>query len=243
MRVVRDGAAWAKIPSDIRARRTGPASDGRSDERPAVGSGSPPRETWGVQIRMFRRQRLLKQAALAAMLDIDQASVSRWERDIGIPPERVQRRLRGLLRTAKTPDQVLKYSVESSFFQVLLADRHRVIWTASTSYCEGHGISRPEIIGLSTRPQFTDSVHQIWNETTQQGFYQGEIAAVRYAARAHTLDGRRDLAIQVLWTPVFLSDGTVLKRTERTVLSEIEFSKSPLKDRPVVTMTSDLFQA
>ena len=199
----------------------------------------PKQDTWGAQIRTFRRHRMLKQAALAAMLDVDQATVSRWERDIGTPPERVQRVLRAVVRTVKTRDQVLKHSIATSFSQVVLTDHDRTIWAASSSYCDAHGVTQTNIVGRSTQPQYTEAGQRLVFAT--DGLYAGEIASVRCAMRAHTFDGRRNVPVELLWVPVFLSDGTILKRSERVVLSEEDFARSPLVAKPVITPMSDIF--
>ena len=182
-------------------------------------------DDWGPQLRRLRRLRALKQAALAELLGVDQATVSRWESGRQIPDLGMQRRLRDMMRrTEPREEALLKHCINASVGYTLLCDEQRTIRAASPSFCEIHGVAPSDIIGMSSLPAFTAELEQMLWIAIENGFFEGEVASVRVVSRFHSLSGDwRDLGGIVCWTPVPLSDGRVLRRVDRITLSDEQF--------------------
>src|SRR3954469_15191294 len=99
-------------------------------------------EGWSEQLRRFRRHRALKQTALADMLGVDQATVSRWESGRQTPDLGMQRRLCELMRRAEPrKDTLLKHVIDTSVGFTVLSDDDRNIVSASPSFCAFHRVS------------------------------------------------------------------------------------------------------
>lgn len=185
-------------------------------------------ESWGPQIRRFRRLRSIKQNALAEQLGVDQATVSRWERGRQVPDLGMQRRLRALMRSAEPRDEVLlKHWIDSAVGYTLLNDAQRTILAASPSFCRLHGVDADEVIGRSAVPIYTEELERIWWQAIEAGFFEGEIASVTAVSRINALSGlERGVAGISVWTPVRLRTGDVLCRVDRVALSDEEFTRA-----------------
>lgn len=80
---------------------------------------------WGTTVKALRLRQGLKQAALAEMLGLDQATVSRWERGASTPTVAVQRQVRRKLEEISGDVPVLQDVFErvvSSPYRVLISD-------------------------------------------------------------------------------------------------------------------------
>lgn len=179
---------------------------------------------WPSQIRRFRRVRAFKQTALAEMVGVDQATVSRWESGRITPEPDMQRRLLGLMRSVVADEYQLRHAAEAAMGEVVLSDEDHVIRAASASYCAAHGVTQSVIIGMSGRPLYREEAEQIRQLAHDSGFYRGDIASLTMVARGNSLCGRRhDIRVKAVWVPTRLLDGTILLRSERRELSDREF--------------------
>src|SRR5262245_38949692 len=116
---------------------------------------SGPRTDWPTQIRRFRRQHLVKQAALAEMLGVDQATVSRWEAGQIMPSFSIQRRLRDLIGRAVPQDALLHHWVDTAINPLMLSNGAFIIAAASAAWEREHGLARGTARGRSTTPSHT----------------------------------------------------------------------------------------
>ncbi len=199
---------------------------------------------WGEQLRRFRRLRALKQAALAEIVGVDQATVSRWESGRQNPDLGMQQRLRDLLRRIEPREEILlKHWINASVGYTVLCDEDRIIRAASPSYCSIHGLSPAEVLGLSTVPVFTAELEQALWLAVDRGFFEGDVASVTVVGRTNALSGReRGIPGISVWTPVPLSDGQTLARIDRIFLSDEQF-EAARRDGPVrIVMVSDLIK-
>jgi transcriptional regulator with XRE-family HTH domain len=185
-------------------------------------------DDWTTQLRRFRRLRALKQTALAEMLGVDQATVSRWESGRQNPDLGTQRRLRSLMQaTGPHQDVLLKHWINSAVGYTSLSDENRVVIAASPSFCEYQRIDASEIVGMSLIPAFTEELESLWGIAIEHGFLEGDIASVTTISRAHLLSGReRNIGTIAVWTPVPLADGRYLRRVDVIRLSEEQFAKA-----------------
>lgn len=182
-------------------------------------------EDWGAQLRRFRRLRALKQSALAEMVGVDQATVSRWESGRQSPDLGTQQRLRDLMRRIEPHQEVLlKHWIDTSVGYTVLCDENRIIRAASPSYCSIHGVSPSDVLGRSSLPVFTAELERALWQAMDQGFFEGEVASVRVVGRWNTHSGRqRGVGGIAVWTPVPLADGQIWRRIDRIALSEEQF--------------------
>jgi transcriptional regulator with XRE-family HTH domain len=180
---------------------------------------------WAAQLRRFRRLRAIKQVALAEMLGVDQATISRWESGRQIPDLGIQRRLRALMQGAGSRDEVLiGHWVGAAVGNSLLVDAAKAMRAASLEFRRLHGLRGADLRGHSAAPIFGEELEALWWQTVERGFFEGEIASITIVSRFHLLSGeRRDLPGQALWTPIHLSSGEVLLRIDSRVLGEEDF--------------------
>ena len=180
---------------------------------------------WGIEIRRLRQSKLLKQAALAEMLDVNQASVSRWERNLSIPERAIQRRLRDMMRSPVSDEFLLKHVIRVSLGQLVVSNAERVMQVVSAGYAAAHGLSQDAMPGQRTHSMYTEEGEQIWQTSKQHGFYRGEVASVSLVSRVHSLSGhRRNIPVKVVWSPIRLVSGEAILRGERIDLSEPDYA-------------------
>ncbi len=180
---------------------------------------------WGAEIRRLRQTRFLKQSALAEALNVDQATVSRWERNLTVPERGAQRRLREMMRQPGLDDFLLRHVVTVAQGQILLSNIERIMQVLSVSYSAAHGLPMTAMVGYSTRGMYTAEGEALWQESRRSGFYRGDVASVTAITRANSLSGhRRNIPIKVVWVPTRLVSGEIFLRAERTVLPENELA-------------------
>ncbi|QJA42951.1 hypothetical protein [Phaeobacter phage MD18] len=123
---------------------------------------------WGTSIKALRLRQGLKQAALAELLSLDQATVSRWERGQSTPTIAVQRQVRRKLEEICGGAPLLQDLFErvvSSPYRVLLTDVGSFKTVAASQ-------SALQYFGLGDRyPDYDWASHQ----PTQQQSYVYEV--------------------------------------------------------------------
>jgi len=181
---------------------------------------------WAAQLRRFRRLRTIKQAALAEMLGVDQATVSRWEGGRQVPDLGIQRRLRALMQGAGSRDEVMVvHWIAAAVGDTLLIDAARIARAASAEFCHRHGVPTAAIAGRAAAPLFSEEMETLWWQVVERGFFEGEIASATVVSRQHLLSGeQRDIPGRTLWTPIHLSSGEVLQRIDSAMLEEADFA-------------------
>jgi len=178
---------------------------------------------WGAEIRRFRRLRSIKQAALAEMLGVDQATVSRWEGSRQEPDLGMQRRLRALIQgTGARDEALLRHWVETAVGDTALLDASRTLVVGSATFLGRHGIDSPVPSALSMVAMFSEELDRAWWYAVESGFFEGEVASVTVRGRLHLLSGDGTLASRSVWVPVALNDGGVLCRIDTVILDGAE---------------------
>lgn len=166
-----------------------------------------PRRRWTDFPAGLRRVRVssgLTQSDLADMLNVDQATISRWERGAQMPDNAMQNRLRDLLfRGRAISDARLVHLVRSiSGLMALINAEGKFIAVSD-------GVRRiippsKESIGEIMTP----TVEEFWNATNSSGFFRGEVASIHTAAEIVREDGSI-CYIGGSAHPVTLADGSV----------------------------------
>jgi transcriptional regulator with XRE-family HTH domain len=158
---------------------------------------------------------------LGEMVGVDQATISRWERGQTLPDTRMQTRLSHLMRRVPNEEALLKHWLAMAIGEIAVSNQDRVLRAVSPAYSAAHGVPLHEMIGMCSRREYTEESERLWQIIRQNGFFRGDIASATCVSRSHSLSGQsRDIPIRVVWTPLRLSGGEILLRSERTVLSE-----------------------
>lgn len=162
---------------------------------------------------------------MADLIGVDQATVSRWETGRQMPDLSMQRRLRDLMRRMDPREEVLlKHWINASVGYTVLCDDRRIVRAASPSYCSIHGVSATEVLGASTVPVFTAELEQALWTAVEHGFFEGDVASLTVVGTMNHMSGReRNIGGISVWTPVPLTDGTILRRVDRIDLSDEQF--------------------
>jgi transcriptional regulator with XRE-family HTH domain len=199
--------------------------DRDTEERAQIG------KEWALQIARFRRAHGLKQTAAAELLNVDQATISRWEKGRSLPDLKTQRRLRDIISQTTHEEALLKHWVSVAMGEVVLSTSERTILVSSQRYAAAHGLSQQEIIGRSSRPMYTEEGERYWQAVYATGFYRGEIASVTVVCRANALCGHdKYRCTKVVWAPVRLSHGQILLRGERASLTDEQFENARVQN-------------
>lgn len=180
---------------------------------------------WANRLIWFRRFRGLKQIALAQLLEVDQATVSRWERGQSVPHLRGRQRLRELLRSTTSDDALLKHAVAAAIGEVVLSTSEDIIIAASRAYAVANGMTPDEIVGKSMLPMYADDGRCCWRALHDRGFFNGDVASVTAFMRVFSLFDRSEQRwVKAVCVPVRLSNGCLALRGEWAGLSEDEFA-------------------
>jgi len=179
---------------------------------------------WAAHIRQFRRVRAMKQTHLAELLEVNQATVSRWESGRAIPDLAIQRRLRDLMYRSLRDEILVRHCVMVCPAQVLLSSPERKAVVASAGYCAAHGVSQSQIVGMDMTPTHGEDSFRLWCLNRDHGFYRGEIASTTLLALGNSLTGQfRNRFVKAVLTPVRLASGLTLLRSERQQLTAEQY--------------------
>ncbi|MCP3871206.1 MAG: helix-turn-helix domain-containing protein [Gammaproteobacteria bacterium] len=164
---------------------------------------------WPVLLRSYRREKGLKQEALAYMLNVDQTTISRWERGKDNPSLAIQKRLRDLFWTKQ--DSALDAAVRIVRYAPLRATvvlpGTRIV-EVSDAYAEHHGLSRKEMKGDLLRKFLGDDFYEQYMVPVGKiGIYSGDVARVEYLAKVRMKDGTWGYSYSSV-VPIFGSSGT-----------------------------------
>ena len=168
-------------------------------------------DTISSKIIQLRLKRGLSQAALALMLDVDQATVSRWERRQQLPTRPVQLRLAALFDavTANERRRSELDFVRHSPFPIVAFDVDRLIHAASATI----GI----VLGAL-------DMNSAIAAASDERFFEDGGRTARVIARIQELDGDFDYADQI-WTPHYPATGGALIVAQLQFIDAAEFRK------------------
>lgn len=196
---------------------------------------------WDGLIRRYRRVNGLTQAALADLIGVEQATISRWERGNHVPDLNTQRRLRDLMaRTAIVNDCLIFHRIRTSLAAVKLADRQGRNHAASVHAAALHGVSPGKLQTFDYRTLFTDILEEQWRVVTSIGFFAGDIASVR-VVNPWRPAGKADLRYsECCWTPAVLSDGDVLLVSDIQEIDEAAYQSARVANPMRIVSMDDL---
>ncbi len=178
---------------------------------------------WADRIVRLRAARGWKQAALAELMGVDQATVSRWERGLQSPDVASRRRLARLYQREHPPgDRVALLAVEASPHPFLAFGGDLAVVAASPSAGDFFGIGLAELRAGGVGRIFSDDLAEALARAETAGIWVGAVAAVSFVARV----ARRgeEFPARFLWTPLFLSQGEVVVASQCGAIDEREFA-------------------
>jgi transcriptional regulator with XRE-family HTH domain len=146
----------------------------------------------------------LTQSDLADMLNVDQATISRWERGAQMPDNAMQNRLRDLLfRGRAISDARLVHLVRTVNGLMSLINVEGKFVAVSD------GVRRIIPPGKESLAEImTPSIEEFWNTANGAGFFRGEVASVHSAVEVVRADGSTSHIFGSAH-PVTLADGSV----------------------------------
>jgi transcriptional regulator with XRE-family HTH domain len=171
-----------------------------------------PRRRWTdfpAGLRQVRVSSGLTQSDLAEMLNVDQATVSRWERGAQMPDADMQARLRDILfRGRAISDSRLTHLVRTAhnLMGLIGSDGKFVALSEMTRAI------LPENVAVLA-DVMTPSIQEVWNTAVAAGFFRGEIASIQFAVEARRRDGTV-FYVEGSSHPAPLTDGSVLMLAE-----------------------------
>ncbi|PDT86324.1 helix-turn-helix transcriptional regulator [Sinorhizobium sp. BJ1] len=158
--------------------------------------------------RALKRLRLLrgfKQSHVAELLDVTQATVSRWETGVLIPAEDQRATLERLFaRPASTADAAVKRLVETSTARThLICDHsHRLLAASPLRRSEW----RRDLLGTPMFRYASDAIQQAEGTLPDLGWYDGRTTLV-VETGPNGCDDVPIVASRVLWERIPLADG------------------------------------
>lgn len=176
---------------------------------------------WAGRIVRLRAARGWKQAAVAEMLGVDQATVSRWERGLQSPDVAARRRLSRLfLREHPEADRAALLSVEASPYPSLAFAGDLSVVAMSATAASFLGVEAGDLArrGLAAIPGPDLSV--ALSRAEEAGIWMGAVAAVRFAARPL---GDGAAPARFLWTPLLLPRGEIVVASQCGPVTEEEY--------------------
>lgn len=185
-------------------------------------------------LRQARIARGLSQAQLAEAMEVDQATVSRWERGTQLPDPDLQARLREFLfRGRAIQDAMVYHFVRSSPGMRMLISPGGIFLAASQS-CGGERLEGRQISDFGT-----SALRAAWNLAIDSGFFRGSIASLRFATDITRSNG--DVMYTICaWYPVQMTDGSSTLLADMAVIDGTQF-ESARREGIIVTPLEAVF--
>jgi transcriptional regulator with XRE-family HTH domain len=188
--------------------------------------------SWSDQLRRYRRVHGLTQVVLAEILNVEQATISRWERGVHEPDLSVQRRLRDLICGPSFNSEEFQLKVIGrSPFAVKVANKQARNLAASLGAASLHGVSRDVLARADYRPYFSDILREQWDSARRLGFFAGDLCSVQVHTIWRPLNGFDFKYGISYWTPFRLSDGEIVLISEFREIESFEFESTPVSER------------
>jgi len=161
---------------------------------------------WAEHIRRHRRATGLTQAQLAARLNVDQATVSRWERALQLPELPQQKALRDLFHHARQSDAVIARRIDILPVPAGLIDRSFKTLALSRPAASLLSVEGAKHADVHLEQMASEMAIELWYAAEQAGFFEGEVAYIEARYGAKTPAGLT-VPLVTTWLPVTLSGG------------------------------------
>lgn len=177
---------------------------------------------WSRMLRALRAREGITQRGLAELLTVDQATVSRWERNADTPSLRHRRDIRDLLRRHLDShhDRLLKMRVQYSAWPSSLMKEGAVFVETSPSLGREVGVEGLGQ-GASVYGRFGDEADELTAAWERTGIFTGDLAMTISLNRIRTPEG--PVFFRGLDTPYLSSTGDIWCLCEIRRLTEDEY--------------------
>ncbi len=168
---------------------------------------------FGKRLKRLRRSGGFKQAHLAELLQVDQATVSRWERGGQTPPPETQQAVFAALGPTRADDSALRRLVMSSSDCVHLVEEasHRCL-AYSASRARDWKTSQSALLGVSLWQFATEEIQAAEAELDADGWWEMHTPAPKAFLTSEAVHDRiRISAGEIIWERLYLSDGTPVR--------------------------------
>lgn len=168
---------------------------------------------FGLRLKRLRRAIGLKQAALAHLMRVDQATISRWENGVQVPASETQAEVFAALSRKRVDDFALKRLVATSRDCLHLVDEssHECL-AYSPSRARDWSTSQRALLGVSLWQFATNEIQQAEAELTDEGWWELQTPAPKAFVTSQAIHDRiRIAAGQIVWERLYLSDGTPVR--------------------------------
>ncbi|MES0861076.1 helix-turn-helix transcriptional regulator [Ruegeria sp. SCPT10] len=168
---------------------------------------------FGKRLKRLRQSIGFKQSHLAELLQVDQATISRWERGGQTPPPDMQQGVFAVLGPARVDDSALRRLVETSSDCLHLVEEasHRCL-AYSASRAKDWKTSQNALLGVSLWQFATDEIQQAEAELDQEGWWEAHTPTPKSFLTSEAVHDRiRISAGEIIWERLYLSDGTPVR--------------------------------
>lgn len=172
-----------------------------------------PFPSFGQRVRHQRRAQGLKQLVIAQAMNVDQATVSRWEAGQSLPDIEIQQAVYKLLSRSKSNDSTLRRLVENSNDNVhLVEDLSHICLAYSTKRAQKWQISQRALLGVSLWQFATEEIRAAEAELAESDWWSSQTPkskSFRTSKAQH--DNLKISAGGILWERLYLADGTPVR--------------------------------
>ncbi|PQA86752.1 helix-turn-helix transcriptional regulator [Hyphococcus luteus] len=182
---------------------------------------------WSRTLRALRARQGMSQRDLAELLNVNQASISRWERNLDAPSLRHRRTIRDILQRAldSKQDRMLKLRVQYAAWPASLMKEGALFVETSASLAREVGVSELSC-GASLYGRFGDEADALMSQWERAGIFSGDLAMTISLNRISTPEGV--VYFRGMDTPHISSSGEIwcLCEIRRLTAEEYEASKA-----------------
>ncbi|MEO1106539.1 MAG: helix-turn-helix transcriptional regulator [Pseudomonadota bacterium] len=168
---------------------------------------------FGKRLKRLRQSIGYKQSHLAELLQVDQATISRWERGGQTPPPETQQAVFASFGPTRVDDSALRRLVETSSDCLHLVEEasHRCL-AYSASRARDWKTSQNAFLGVSLWQFATEEIQQAEAELDQEGWWEAHTPTPKSFLTSEAVHDRiRISAGEIMWERLYLSDGTPVR--------------------------------
>ncbi|AVM74427.1 helix-turn-helix domain-containing protein [Magnetospirillum gryphiswaldense] len=134
---------------------------------------------WQTQLRVLRRYHGLKQAVLAEMIGVDQATVSRWENGHQEPDLAGKKRMRDLLRKFSARLEVdISTLMSSPIVDRSLVDANFILRDVSNASIQIYKFDKPDVLGKNINSLRNDTKYEKLFNDYKRVMIKGEFTSL-----------------------------------------------------------------